>query len=480
MANDTRKTRMGRFTRREALELAGVGALAATGASLAPPVRAAHHEKRGASGNDYDAIVIGAGFAGAVAARDLGKAGMRVLVLEARNRLGGRTFTSSFAGHKIELGGMHIHWLQPHIWAEVTRYGFPMTESPSSNFERFSFIGKDGELRNADPDETLNELVEGIDIFCRDAWDYFPRLFDPLFVDAVKQLDTETIADRLKSPALSDRQRALISAIFGVLAGGDLSEAAASQILRGYAAGGWNAATWLDTLGRYKFANGTLSVITTLLEDSGAEVRLATPVAAITQRDDQVVVTTSGGEKVSARACVVTVPVNVYSQIAFEPGLSRGKAALAREGQMSRGHKVYVHLRENIGRFFAAGIDQPLSWMQTEYYDENGTVLITVGGRHDLLDIHDSKAVAAAVHRYLPDVEVLASVGYDWNADPYSRGAWPAFRAGQLMKRFADLQRTEGNVHFAGSMTASGWYQWIDGAVESGLRAAREIKRKLT
>ena len=60
-----------------------------------------------------------------------------------------------------------------------------------------------------------------------------------------------------------------------------------------------------------------------------------------------------------------------------------------------------------------------------------------------------------------------------------SRGAWPAFRAGQLVKRFADLQRTEGNIHFAGSMTASGWYQWIDGAVESGLRAARDVERKL-
>ena len=70
---------------------------------------------------DVDVVVIGAGFAGLVAARELGRAGLDVLVLEARGRVGGRTWTDRRLGHDLELGGTWVHWVQPHTWAEMTR-----------------------------------------------------------------------------------------------------------------------------------------------------------------------------------------------------------------------------------------------------------------------------------------------------------------------------------------------------------------------
>src|SRR5918992_3458642 len=73
--------------------------------------------------DDFDVIVVGGGFAGLTAARELGHAGRRVLVLEARDRLGGRAYTSHLAGSHIELGGAFVHWFQPHVFAEMTRYG---------------------------------------------------------------------------------------------------------------------------------------------------------------------------------------------------------------------------------------------------------------------------------------------------------------------------------------------------------------------
>ncbi len=75
-------------------------------------------------------VVIGAGFAGLVAARELGRAGLGVLVLEARDRVGGRTWTDGRLGHDLELGGAWVHWVQPHTWAEMTRYGREITRSP--------------------------------------------------------------------------------------------------------------------------------------------------------------------------------------------------------------------------------------------------------------------------------------------------------------------------------------------------------------
>jgi monoamine oxidase len=81
---------------------------------------------------DADVVVIGAGFAGLVAARELGRAGLGVLVLEARDRVGGRTWTDRRLGHDLELGGTWVHWVQPHTWAEMTRYGREITRSPAA------------------------------------------------------------------------------------------------------------------------------------------------------------------------------------------------------------------------------------------------------------------------------------------------------------------------------------------------------------
>ena len=63
-----------------------------------------------------DVAVIGAGFAGAIAARDLGIAGRSVILLEARDRVGGRTYTDEAFGRQLDFGGAYVHWTQPHMW----------------------------------------------------------------------------------------------------------------------------------------------------------------------------------------------------------------------------------------------------------------------------------------------------------------------------------------------------------------------------
>ena len=87
---------------------------------------------------EQDVIVVGGGFAGLTASRELRAAGHRVLILEGRNRLGGRTWTSDFDGTDVELGGAFVHWFQPHVFAEMTRYGVPFKIPPEP--ERWSYI----------------------------------------------------------------------------------------------------------------------------------------------------------------------------------------------------------------------------------------------------------------------------------------------------------------------------------------------------
>src|ERR1700758_790036 len=102
---------------------------------------------------DADVVVIGAGFAGLVAARELGRAGLGVLVLEARDRVGGGTWADRQLGHDLELGGTWVHWVQPHTWAEMTRYGRQVTRSPA--VEEAYWLGAGGARRAGTPDEVM-------------------------------------------------------------------------------------------------------------------------------------------------------------------------------------------------------------------------------------------------------------------------------------------------------------------------------------
>ena len=94
---------------------------------------------------DVDVVVIGGGFAGITAARDLQKRGFKVLVLEARDRLGGRTWSTDRNGFHVELGGTWIHWTQPFVWAEKERYGLEIQETPGCVAERVA-IKVDGQV----------------------------------------------------------------------------------------------------------------------------------------------------------------------------------------------------------------------------------------------------------------------------------------------------------------------------------------------
>lgn len=84
----------------------------------------------------YDAIVIGAGYAGLTAARDLTTCGHRVLLLEARDRIGGRAWTSTIHEHQFEMGGTYVHWAQPHLYREAARYSLQQDFEPAVDYSK--------------------------------------------------------------------------------------------------------------------------------------------------------------------------------------------------------------------------------------------------------------------------------------------------------------------------------------------------------
>ena len=129
------------------------------------------------SNHDHDVLVVGGGLAGLTTARELRHAGHGVLILEGRNRIGGRAYTGQFAGTEVELGGMSVHWFQPHIFAEMTRYGVFHELPPEPG--RWSYMSQ-GRMH----DSTVADLLPRMDeLFVRcfpDARETLPLPHQPL------------------------------------------------------------------------------------------------------------------------------------------------------------------------------------------------------------------------------------------------------------------------------------------------------------
>ena len=112
----------------------------------------------------YDVVVVGGGFAGVTAARECALRGRRTLLLEARDRLGGRTWSSLWNGMPIEYGGAWVHWHQPHTFSELTRAGLAVSVSDDAGRACW-YVG--GEPRSG--------TIEQRDAIARRGWDRFVR-----------------------------------------------------------------------------------------------------------------------------------------------------------------------------------------------------------------------------------------------------------------------------------------------------------------
>jgi monoamine oxidase len=317
--------------------------------------------------------------------------------------------------------------------------------------------------------------------FCHDASTVFGRPHDPLFdAAAVQAIDGLSVRDRLESLDLPAETLDLLDGLWTSDCSAPIAEAGLSVALRWFALAGWDALSMLDTVSRYKLTDGTRRLIEAMAADGAAELWLSTPVAAVEQEAESVRITTRDGQGIAAHAVVVTVPLNALRALDFKPALSSAKQAMVAEGQASRGLKVWVRIRGERPHFSAtAPDDHAITSLHSESYVPGGTLLVGFGPAADRLDVTDRAAVERAVRVFLPDVEVEEVTGHDWVADEFSRGTWPVYRPRQLTHYLRALQQPEGRVVLAGSETSNGWCGFIDGAIESGLRAARQVAELL-
>jgi monoamine oxidase len=426
----------------------------------------------------YDAVVIGAGFAGLVAARDLIEAGRTVVVLEARDRPGGRTYSGTFPGTDVVID-LGAEWFDParhhFMAAEVARYGAKFVEADKGGASRWFLDGRHSDGDEPDGLIDMNELEE---VLNRLRADIAPVVFAKGFTQtntAALDIPFNEYLDKLDAPpAIADLLRAQSYTLTGALP----EEFSALVYLREIAGFDHNPDySFFASLARVDIGSGGLAE--RVAAEISEHIRLSEPVTSVTELSDRVDVTTANGKHYAGRRIILAAPLNTLGDIEFTPSLPPALAELVREGHTGRCIKVWSKLSGS-KHVFAMG------WPGIIECTVKGTVSEPDGERAIMASFGLAPDLAIdrpdLVQAGLDDLKLEATVeevyGHDWIGDPYSKGTWLALRPGQPPTH-GRVESHWGAIHLAGADFSGVWSGWVDGAIESGRDAARMVDAAL-
>jgi monoamine oxidase len=474
------------FSRRDVLRLLGVGAAGA----LIPNVSQAVPESPQA--HRVDTIIVGAGMAGLAAARALRRSGKKVVVLEARDRVGGRVKAGNLAGHTIDLGGMWVGPTQTRLLDLLREYHIATMRQYLVGKGIVDFAGRkvtpDGEEfgfdaeTQADYDRMLAKLNALVEQVPPDA---------PWAAPNAEELDDITMEQWLRENVHNDTLlRVMNSEVRGLLT------AEAWQVSLLYFLFYCRSGNSFEELAKYD--NGAQmylvpesmhQVAAATGKELGDSLVLEAPVASISQDSAGVIAVSEKGTWHSAHA-IVALPLPLSSRIRYQPPLPPEREALTEQMPMGSVIKYWVAYEKPFWREQGMNgllfTDTPPSSFLSEASPPEGKPGFLVGfidGRRALqwsghpMEERKKMAVDLIVKYFGPQgAKPIDYIDQDWPADPWSRGCYgPSMGPGVLTTLGAALRASFGRIHWAGTETSPIWTGYIEGAIRSGERAAAEI-----
>ncbi|EXJ68493.1 lysyl oxidase-like protein 2/3/4 [Cladophialophora psammophila CBS 110553] len=447
----------------------------------------------------YDVIVIGAGFAGLRAARELSRHyRLSVLIIEGRDRIGGRTWTAQAFGEDFEMGGTWVHWNQPHLYAELHRYNLHKNLKSSAGTiatQKTYYKGAGGGVQEIDGN-ALAEITQAVaeKFFTIDGLssrELYPYPHDPFRTPAPwKKYDHLTVRQRLDQLDLPTLHKGYFESTVNSFGSAPSTEIGFIEALRWYALGGHNMAQVLELAGIYKLGKGGMTSFSrSILQDAQSDILLDTVISEVIQNDPSgAVVRSKKGRTFKAKAVICTVPLNCLSDVKFSPPLSPLKSEGIVKGHINKGAKIHFKLTSTEPGWFAACDGYSASSFCFAFSDHNGTspagprgtYCIGFGYSGCLQDPRDSKHILEEFKKDLrPDARVEGYLTHDWMNDPLAKGVWSCWGSHSMTMYLQELQKAHGNVFFASADWADGWRGFIDGALESGLKTAQVVAEKL-
>jgi monoamine oxidase len=413
---------------------------------------------------ELDTVVAGAGFAGLRAARDLADAGRSVLVLEARDRPGGRAWTRPFAGSgpMVEIGGS---WFAPEhaeVRAELARYGLTTRTYGAPSAVRWRTAG---EVRRGLPVPfgELAALDAALVTIAVDAAAHRAGTFG--------DRESQSCAEYLRGIGAPTATREFLAAWWVMIGGTDPEHGAIADALGAVAAHG--GPTGLLTALRFAPVEGWSALAWHMAGSAGLQVRYGAEVRSVRQDDLGVELGLADGASYRAARVVLALPVNALPAVEFEPALPAATAE-ALGANAGRAHKVWLRARGVPAGVLAAGAGEGLHWLYADRVLDDGDVLLIGFGYEDAgFDPGSHTDVERALRVFFPDSELVAADHHDWIGDPFSRGTWATAAVGRAELLTAERFPPHRRVAFATSDVAADEPGWIEGALLAGAAAAR-------
>lgn len=429
-----------------------------------------------------EVVVVGAGLSGLAAARELAREGREVLVLEARDRPGGRTQTAKVGGVTVDLGGEWVDEAHSDMRQLCAELGVKLVPSGRGKQDARWYVGGEmyGEMPLSGKDErvyrrfeeTLAEIASGADL-------------DRPWESAPAHSEDASVAEWLRREGMSAAGLHIVETAISTCG----STVPTSRMsLHAYALkvasrGGSGRGN------EYRVAGGAGSVSHFMAAELGERVRYRSPVTEIIQDERGVEVRYEGFDGpgiVHALRLVLALPFTLYGGLRFDPEpppeirnmISRSVYGVVRK-------TVFAFGREVEDSAFTV-TDTSLGYLCPAQVTEGAGALVSFAGGRPLLPELGLRArerkrraadLLAEIHGDLPErVEVEEKV---WPAEAWTRGSYMILAPGDLRSFGESLGGSFGNVHLAGAEGVAAAPSFMNSAVRSGLSAGRRVAESL-
>jgi monoamine oxidase len=441
-------------------------------------------------------IIVGAGLAGLAAAYELAEAGHEVTVLEAQTRVGGRvrTLRDPFVDGLYAEEGATSFMDTHHAMLHYTKlFGLHLDELDFSGVAIRYFRGR--RFRVTEPlskwpfDLPADEkrLTRGA-LYAKYEGQIYDKLGDTTAADwpvaSFANYDRLTYPELLRTRGASAETIELLTAGWGGVWGDGLDSVSALTVLRDYK-------DVIQSKHGYRIRGGSDLLARAFAARLKERIRLGAAVVRIEQdrREARAVFTVGGAHhKAAADYLICAIPFSVLRHLEIDPPFSLAKERAVRDLPYKSIARISVPCQR---KFWADdGLD---GWAETDrVFSEvrdvtrhqpgsRGILQLDAGGRHaraiaqmaddalEVLVLRELESVFSGISRYFE-----GCLSKSWDDDPWARGAASWYRPGQMAELWPHVATPEKRVHFAGDHT-SAWIHWMQGALQSGIRAAGEV-----